>query len=281
MTYATLSLEIADHVAHVTLDRAKRLNTLVPEFWQEMVDVFAEIEAEPSARVAVISSAGRHFTAGLDLKAFAPLFAELGQGEKGRVGERLRRTVIEMQESFNVIERSSVPVLAAVQGACIGGGVDLVSACDMRYCTADAFFVIQEINIGMVADVGTLQRLPHLIPAGLVRELAYTGRRLEAEEARQAGLVNRVFDDREALLEGVLEIASEIAARSPLAVRGSKKMLNYTRDHTVAEGLDYVATWQAGMLLSDDFSEAAAAHAEKREPEFDDMLPAAGIVRRR
>lgn len=281
MTYATFSLEIADHVAHVTLDRAKRLNTLVPEFWQEMVDVFAEIEAEPSVRVAVISSAGRHFTAGLDLKAFAPLFAGLGQGEKGRVGERLRRTVIEMQETFNVIERAGVPVLAAIQGACIGGGVDLVSACDMRYCTADAFFVIQEINIGMVADVGTLQRLPHLIPAGLVRELAYTGRRLEAEEARQAGLVNRVFDDREAMLEGVLEIASEIAARSPLAVRGSKKMLNYTRDHTVAEGLDYVATWQAGMLLSDDFSEAAKAHAEKRPPEFDDMLPAAGIVKRR
>lgn len=281
MAHGTLSLEIADHVAHVTLDRAKRLNTMVPEFWQEMVDVFAEIEAEPSARVAVISSAGRHFTAGLDLKAFAPLFAELGQGEKGRVGERLRRAVIEMQETFNVIERAGVPVLAAIQGACIGGGVDLVSACDMRYCTADAFFVIQEINIGMVADVGTLQRLPHLIPAGLVRELAYTGRRLEAEEARQAGLVNRVFDDRDALLEGVLEIAREIAARSPLSVRGSKEMLNYTRDHTVAEGLNYIATWQAGMMLSADFGEAAAAHAEKREPEFDDMLPAAGIVKRR
>ena len=195
--------------------------------------------------------------------------------------DRLRRSVLEMQESFNVIERSSVPVLAAVQGACVGGGVDLVSACDMRYCTADAFFVIQEINIGMVADVGTLQRLPHLIPAGLVRELAYTGRRLEAEEARRAGLVNRVFDDRAAMLEGVLEIAREIAARSPLAVRGSKEMLNFTRDHTVAEGLNYIATWQAGMLLSDDFGEAAAAHAEKREPEFDDILPAAGIVKRR
>jgi enoyl-CoA hydratase len=281
MSYSTLALQVTDHVAHVTLDRAKRLNTMIPEFWQEMVDVFAEIDADPSVRVVVISSSGRHFTAGLDLKAFAPFFGDLGQGEAGRVRERLRRTVLEMQESFNVIERCRLPVLAAVQGACIGGGVDLVSACDMRYCTADAFFVIQEINIGMVADVGTLQRLPHLIPAGLVRELAYTGRRLEADEARQSGLVNRVFDDHAALLDGVMEMAREIASKSPLSVHGSKEMLNYTRDHTVAEGLNYIATWQAGMLISDDFTEAARAAAEKRAPAFDDLLPASKMVRRR
>jgi enoyl-CoA hydratase len=281
MSYSTLALQVTDHVAHVTLDRAKRLNTMIPGFWQEMVDVFAEIDADPSVRVVVVSSSGRHFTAGLDLKAFAPFFADLGQGEAGRVRERLRRTVLEMQESFNVIERCRLPVLAAIQGACIGGGVDLVSACDMRYCTADAFFVIQEINIGMVADVGTLQRLPHLIPAGLVRELAYTGRRLEADEARQSGLVNRVFDDHAALLDGVMEMAREIATKSPLSVHGSKEMLNYTRDHTVAEGLNYIATWQAGMLISDDFTEAARAAAEKRAPAFDDLLPASKMVRRR
>jgi len=276
MTYTTLKLEVADHVAHLVLDRARRLNTMVPEFWREMVDAFAAIAARPEVRVVVLSSTGRHFSAGLDLKAFAPLFAGLAEGEAGRVRERLRRAVLEMQESFNVIERCRVPVLAAVQGGCIGGGVDLASACDARYCTRDAFFSIQEINLAMTADVGTLQRLPHLMPAGLVRELAYTGRRLEAEEARRAGLVNRVFDDAGGMLAGVAEIAAEIASKSPLAVQGSKEMLNYGRDHSVAEGLNYVATWQAGMFLSADLEEAMRAQAEKRTPRFADLLPGIG-----
>ena len=273
MAYTTLKLGVADHVAHLVLDRPRRLNTMVPEFWREMVEAFREIAARTEARVVVLSSTGRHFSAGLDLKAFAPIFAGLGAGEAGRVRERLRRAVLELQESFNVVERCRVPVLAAVQGGCIGGGVDLVSACDARYCTRDAFFSIQEVNLGMTADVGTLQRLPHLMPSGLVRELAYTGRRLEAQEARQAGLVNRVYDDARALLEGVMEIAAEIARKSPLAVEGSKEMLNFSRDHSVAEGLRYVATWQAGMFLSADLEEAMRAQAEKRVPEFADLLP--------
>ncbi len=273
MAYTTLKLEVADHVAHLVLDRPRRLNTMVPEFWREMVEAFAEIAARTEARVVVLSSTGRHFSAGLDLKAFAPIFAGLAEGEAGRVRERLRRAVLEMQESFNVVERCRVPVLAAIQGGCIGGGVDLVSACDARYCTGDAFFSIQEVNIGMTADVGTLQRLPHLMPSGLVRELAYTGRRLEAREAHQAGLVNRVYDDHEALLEGVMAIAAEIARKSPLAVEGSKEMLNFSRDHSVAEGLRYVATWQAGMFLSADLEEAMRAQAEKRVPEFADLMP--------
>lgn len=277
MPYTTLKLDVVDHVAHLVLDRARRLNTMVPEFWREMVEAFNAIAAAPEVRVVVLSSTGRHFSAGLDLKAFAPIFADLAEGEAGRVRERLRRAVLEMQESFNVIERCRVPVLAAIQGGCIGGGVDLVSACDARYCTADAFFSIQEINIGMTADVGTLQRLPHLMPAGLVRELAYTGRRLEADEALRAGLVNRVYDDARAMLEGVTELATEIAAKSPLAIQGSKEMLNYSRDHSVAEGLNYVATWQAGMFLSADLEEAMRAQAEKRAPQFADLLPERGV----
>jgi enoyl-CoA hydratase len=188
---------------------------------------------------------------------------------------------LETQESFNVIEACRVPVLAAIQGGCVGGGVDLVTACDMRYCTTDAFFCIQEINIGMVADVGTLQRLPHLIPAGMVRELAYTGRRFKATEARAAGLVNEVYADQAAMLDAVRGIAREIAAKSPLAVHGTKAVLQYTRDHTVADGLDYIAVWNAGMLLTEDMAEQMQANQEKRPAKFADLLPPRRIARRK
>ena len=157
-----------------------------------------------------------------------------------------------------------------MQGGCIGGGVDMISACDVRYCSEDAFFCIQEINIGMTADVGTLQRLPKLIPEGVVRELAYTGRRMPAERARQVGLVNEVYPTHAALLAGVLATAAEIAEKSPLAIWGSKRMLNYARDHSVEDGLEYVATWQAGMFFGGDMAEAFAAKAEKRKPVFAD-----------
>ena len=192
----------------------------------------------------VISSSGRHFTAGMDLSVFGGL-GKAESNDRARINEQLRRSVLETQESFNVIEACRVPVLAAIQGGCIGGGVDLVTACDMRYCTADAFFCIQEINIGMVADVGTLQRLPHLIPAGMVRELAYTGRRFTATEAKSAGLVNTVYADQASMVESVLTIAREIATKSPLAVHGTKEVLKYTRDHTVADGLNYIEIGRA------------------------------------
>ena len=157
-------------------------------------------------------------------------------------------TVQHLQDSFTALEQARMPVLTAIQGGCIGGAVDMVSAADMRYCTADAFFCIQEINIGMTADVGTLQRLPKIIPEGIARELAYTGDRMPAQRALEVGLVNQVFDDHEALVEGVLEIAGRIAAQSPLAIWGTKEMVNYTRDHSVADGLRYIAGWQSGMF---------------------------------
>jgi enoyl-CoA hydratase len=174
-----------------------------------------------------------------------------------------------------------VPVLAAIQGGCVGGGVDLISACDMRYCTADAWFCIQEINIGMTADVGTLQRLPHLVPAGLVRELAYTGRRMPAEEAFRTGLVNTVFDSHADMLAGVAQIAKTIAAKSPLAIHGTKEMLNYTRDHSTADALNYMQVWQAGMFLTGDLMEQMQANQQKREAKFPDLLPAKKLVRKR
>ncbi len=166
-----------------------------------------------------------------------------------------------------------MPVLAAIQGGCIGGGVDLISACDIRYCSDDAFFCIQEINIGMTADVGTFPRLPQLIPQGVVRELAFTGRRLTARESLDVGLVNRVFPSHDALVAGVLEVARAIAERSPLAVWGSKEMLNYARDHSLADGLDYIATWQTGMFQPTDMLEAFAAKSEGRPPAYPDLLP--------
>ncbi|HEX6958574.1 MAG TPA: crotonase/enoyl-CoA hydratase family protein [Ferrovibrio sp.] len=281
MTYETFDFSIDEHVARIVFNRPDKANAMILPFWQEMVDVFAEIEDRPEIRAVVISSTGRHFTGGLDLSAFGSIAAEMLQGDRGRVGEQMRRTVAEMQETFAVIDRCRVPVLAAVQGGCVGGGVDLISACDMRYSTKDAWFCIQEINIGMTADVGTLQRLPHLIPAGLVRELAYTGRRLPADEAFRAGLVNAVFDSQEAMLAAVLEIARTIAAKSPLAIHGTKEMLNYTRDHSVADALNYMQVWQAGMFLTQDLAEQMQANQQKRPAKFDDLLPAKKLVRRR
>ncbi|HUN52462.1 MAG TPA: crotonase/enoyl-CoA hydratase family protein [Candidatus Sulfotelmatobacter sp.] len=280
MPYTTFDYMLADHVAHIKFNRPDKLNTMVPAFWTEMIEVFAAIAATPAVRAVVISSTGRHFTAGMDLAVFDGL-GTAASSDRARVSEQLRRSVLETQESFNVIEACRVPVLAAVQGGCIGGGVDLISACDMRYCTADAFFCIQEINIGMVADVGTLQRLPHLMPAGLVRELAYSGRRLPAAEAKSSGLVNAVHADQASMLEAVLGIARDIAAKSPLAVHGTKEVLKYTRDHSVADGLDYIAVWNAGMLLSEDMAEQMRANQEKRPAKFADLLPSKRLTRRR
>jgi len=281
MGYSTFDFSVADHVAHIRFNRPDKANAMILPFWQDMVDVFADIEERTDVRAVVISSTGKTFTGGLDLAAFAGIAGDMLSGDRGRVGEQFRRAVAEMQESFAVIDRCRVPVLAAVQGGCVGGGVDLISACDMRYATEDAWFCIQEINIGMTADVGTLQRLPHLMPSGLVRELAYTGRRMPAEEAFRCGLVNRLFSNHALMLEEVMSIARSIAAKSPLAIHGSKQMLNYTRDHSTADALDYMQVWQAGMFLTQDLMEQMQANQQKRPAKFADLLPARNIVRRR
>ena len=280
MAFTTLSLEVADHVAEVTLCRLEALNTMNRAFWQEMVDLFDELDRRGDVRVVVIASTGRHFTAGLDLNDFGGTLMAADE-EPTRIRERLRRTVKEMQETFNVVDRCRAPVLAAVQGGCIGGGIDLISACDMRYCSEDAFFTVHEINIAITADVGTLQRLPHVVPQGVARELAYTGRRMPAAEAREVGLVNRVFPDHTALLEGVRAVAREIASKSPLAMAGTKEMLNYARDHSIADGLDYVAAWNAAMLGSTDLMEAFQAQQQNRAPAYGDLLPPAEVVSRK
>jgi enoyl-CoA hydratase len=267
-------VSVRDRIAHLRLCRPEKRNSMIPEFWRELPEIVGGLHEGGDARVIVISSSGPHFTAGMDLSVFAPNGLDGGaRGEIGRLRANLRMTVLRLQESFSCLEKARIPVLAAIQGGCIGGGVDMVSACDLRYCTEDAFFCIQEINIGMTADVGTLQRLPRLIPEGVVRELAYTGRRLPAARAKAVGLVNEVYPSQSAMLEGVMQVAGEIAERSPLAVWGSKEMLTYSRDHTVADSLNYIATWQTGMFQAADLSEALQARQEKRTPSFDDLVP--------
>jgi len=188
-------------------------------------------------------------------------------------GARFYDTVTHLQKSFSCLENCRIPVLAAIQGGCIGGGVDLVTACDMRYATEDAFLTIFETNIGMTADVGTFPRLVKLIPEGFVREMAYTGRRVSANEGHALGLINRVYKDHESMLAGVMEIAAEIATKAPLAVYGCKRIINYARDHTTQDGLDYIGIWNASMLQLDEIREAMSSNKEQREGRFADLPP--------
>ena len=212
----------------------------------------------------------------MDLAAFGGDTGSAADGPDARAarirhGASFYDSTSHLQRSFSCLEEYRIPVLAAVQGGCIGGGVDMVSACDMRYATEDAYFTIFEINIGMTADVGTFPRLVKLIPEGIVRELAYTGRRMSAAEARDVGLVNRVFPDQNALLGGVFEVTREIASKPPLAVYGCKRMINYARDHSTADGLDYIAVWNASFLQGAEMWEAMLAARQKRPGEFVDL----------
>ena len=276
MAYECFEVEVSDKVAEVRLNRPEQYNSMIPAFWTELPAIIRELDQGSDARVIVLSSTGKHFCAGMDLAVFTGGNGNIEGGTQGEVGRQranMRRNVLQLQETFSSMEKARIPVLAAIQGGAIGGAVDMITACDMRYMSADAFLCIQEINIGMTADVGTLQRLPKIIPEGIARELAYTGRRMPAEEAKACGLINEIFPDAEALRAGVMGVARLIAEKSPLAIWGTKEMINYSRDHSTEDSLNYIATWQTGMFQPQDMAETFKAKVEKRDPEFDDLLP--------
>jgi len=277
MAYECFDLDITDRVAHLRMIRPERSNSMIPAFWRELPEIVDELSAGGTVRALVLSAEGKHFCSGMDLEVFAgndTLGGEGGgTGHRSRRNERFRTTAIKLQDSFTALERARMPVLCAIQGACVGGGIDMVAAADLRYADESAFFSIAEINIGMTADVGTLQRMPKLVAEGIVRELAYTGRRWSAPEAHAAGFVNAVFPDHAALVAGVMDVAREIASKAPIAVWGTKQTMHYTRDHSVADGLEYIANWNAAMFDTDDMAEAFRAKLEQRPAAFPDLLP--------
>jgi len=273
--WTCFDVSIEAGVAHIQLNRPDAMNAMNRAFWNELPAIVRDIDDNARARCIVISSTGKHFSAGMELSVFtdgAGVVPE-AQSDRQNAAESFRRHVHHLQDTFSCLDEARMPVIVAVQGGCIGGAVDFTSACDIRYASADAFFCIQEINIGMTADVGTFPRLCKLIPEGWVRELAYTGRRLPAQRAKEIGLVNEVFETHEALVEHALATAREIASKSPLAVAGSKVMINYARDHTIKDALDYIAVWQTGMFSPAHMMEAFQAKAQKRDAEFPDLLP--------
>ena len=274
MSYECFDVSIKEDIAHIVLNRPEKRNNMNAAFWDELPAIIRDIDENARARVIVISSTGPHFCGGLDVSMFASgavTDESTDVARRRQKGANFLNTVSIMQDSFSALEACRLPVLAAIQGGCIGGGVDLVTACDMRYATRDAFVTIYETKIGMTADVGTFPRIVKLIPEGLVREMAYTGRRVSAEEARDMGLVNRVYDTHEDMLAGVMEIAREIAANAPLAVHGCKRAITYARDHSTQEGLEWIGMWNASMLQNDEIMEAMTARHESRPAEFVDL----------
>jgi len=268
MKSAVLSLERDGHVATLWLDRPEHRNAMGPAFWADLPAAMAELHDDPEVRAVVLAARGPHFTAGLDLGAMAGDMIGDNNLSPAARATRFLAAVTRLQRSITSVERCAKPVVAAIQGACIGGGVDLVTACDVRLCSADATFSVRETRLAMVADVGTLQRLPRIVGRGHAAELALTGRDVGADRAREIGLVNDVLPDPAALHAAAHALAAEIAACSPLAVQGTKHVLRACEDRTVDEGLDYVAVWNAAFLVSDDLTEAMTAFFDKRPPVF-------------
>jgi enoyl-CoA hydratase len=260
------------HVAEICLNRPEAINSMNTEFWLELPAIIAALDNESAARVIILRAEGKHFTAGMDLSVIGAI-GNSENHEPARAAEKTRRWILELQHTFTALEKARMPVISAIQGACIGGGVDMICATDMRFCTSNAYFNIKETALGITADVGTLQRIQHLMPSGLARELAYSSRNLDANEALSCGFVNAVYADQAEMLAAVRALAGEIAQHSPMAVHGTKAMLNYSRDHSVEDSLNHMATWQSGMLQAPDVQEAMKANREKRAPRFDNLLP--------
>lgn len=254
------------HVLHVQLNRPEKRNAMNRAFWRELVECFQKISKDSDCRAVVVSGAGKMFTSGIDLMDMASDILQPPGDDVARIAWYLRDLISRYQKTFTVIEKCPKPVIAAIQGGCIGGGVDLISACDIRYCTQDAFFQVKEVDVGLAADVGTLQRLPKVIGnRSLVNELTFTARKMMADEALNSGLVSRVFPDKDVMLNAAFALAADISSKSPVAVQGSKINLIYSRDHSVDESLDYMATWNMSMLQTQDIIKSVQAAMEKKD----------------
>jgi enoyl-CoA hydratase/carnithine racemase len=257
-------IDIDGHIAWLTLNQPEKRNTMGAAFFDGLMAHFTRFDEDPQVRVVVIRAEGKSFTAGLDLLEAGALVSD--SSAAGR--EKMRRSIVRIQESMTIIEKCCKPVIAAIHSHCIGGGVDMISACDIRLATGDAVFAIRETKIAIIADIGTLQRLPYIIGEGATRELALTGRDFSAQEALAMGLVTRVLPDRDALMAEAGRLAAEIAGNAPLTVQGVKEVLNYSRDNGVYPGLAFVAQKNAAQLQSEDLMEAFGAFMEKRTPVF-------------
>ncbi|XP_064387875.1 delta(3,5)-Delta(2,4)-dienoyl-CoA isomerase, mitochondrial-like [Halichondria panicea] len=259
------------YVTKVTINRPDKSNAMNTAFWTEIKECFDSLSVDPDCRVVMVTGAGKNFTAGLDLVDFAGKFSEFsGEGsDVGRKAMAVRRMAKPMQDSFTALEKCSKPVIAVIHGACVGGGVDMVTACDIRLASQDAFFQIKEVELGLAADVGTLQRLPKVVGNdSLVRELVYSARRFTAQEAHAIGMLSDVYESRESAESAGLSLAETIASKSPVAVQGSKVNLVYSRDNTVDNGLEYALTWNSAMLQSEDLLKAAQAAMTKETPVY-------------
>jgi enoyl-CoA hydratase len=266
-------VSIENGIAHISMNRPDQLNSMIRVFWKELPDLIKEIDKNSDARVIVLSGQGKHFSAGMDLATFVPPKKSEVEVDPARQREVFYHEVLELQDAFTALEECRMPTIASIHGACVGGAIDMVAACDMRYCSEDAFFKIAEVDIGIAADVGTLQRLPSLIPLASLRELAFTGRKFDSSEAKSLGLVNEVFESQETLADEVQKIAKNISKKSPLVTRVIKKQINYARDHSVRDSLEFHATWNASLISGNDMQEAMTSYMNKTEGDFDDLEP--------
>jgi len=262
MSYKCFDVSIANKIAHIVLNRPEKRNAMSIDFWNELPQIVKDIDENAKARVIVISSTGPVFSAGIDVTMLGSDVTGDGDKNNPAYGARFLSTVKRLQGTFSCLEECRIPVLVAIQGGCYGGGVDLITACDMRYGTSDSFVTIFEIKVGMAADVGTFPRVLNHLPEGLVRELAYTGRKMHADEAKTQGLYNNVFDTQEAMMEAVMKTAAEIASMPPMAVFGCKRAITYGRDHTTADALDNIAVWNMSMLIPSEMMESMQANAQ-------------------
>jgi len=272
MKYKCFEVSFSNNIAHVVMNRPEKRNAMVKDFWTELPAIIRDIDDNSKARVIVISSTGPVFSAGIDIGMFASDIGGSSDKNSPQYGlEFYNNNVLPLQNSFTAIEQCRIPVIAAIQGGCYGGGVDLITACDMRFGTNDSFITIFEINVGMTADVGTFPRILNHMPEGVVRELAYTGRKMPAVECKERGLFNNVYENKEKMISSVMAIAKEIATKPPLAVYGCKRIITCSRDHTTMDTLDNIAVWNMSMLSPSEMTEAMVSTKQKRQGQFTEL----------